>query len=257
MRPDLLHGACACGAVAFEVVGPLRPVIACHCMQCRKTSGHFWAATSVPHERYRLTRQEGLVWYRSSASAQRGHCGRCGAALFWQPEGEARISFSPAALEGATGLKVAEHIFTADGGDYYPESTGSARAVEDRLHGACLCGGCAFTLPAPAGPVTACHCTQCRKISGHFAASFDADEAALHWDRRDTLAEYATPGGATRGFCARCGSSLWFRAADGAFSVEAGAIDGATGGHLTAHIFVAEKGDYYALTDRLPQHAAR
>ena len=82
-------------------------------------------------------------------------------------------------------------------------------------------------------------------------------EAALRWDRRDTLAEYATPGGATRGFCAQCGSSLWFRAADGAFSVEAGAIDGATGGHLTAHIFVADKGDYYALTDGLPQHAAR
>lgn len=252
MPDEAMRGSCLCGAVAFEVDPPLRDVVACHCTQCRKQSGHYWAATSAPLERFRLMRADGLVWYRASPSARRGHCGHCGATLFWQPEGEARISFSPGALDGPTGLRIDRHIFTGDGGDYYPESTATHPPPGDRLHGACLCGGCAFSLPAPAGEVTACHCTQCRKLSGHFSASFDAEETALVWERRDTLAEYATAGGGRRGFCRDCGASLWFRAADGAFSVEAGVIDGATGGTLVRHIFTADKGDYYPLEDGLP-----
>ncbi|MBD3765903.1 MAG: GFA family protein [Rhodobacterales bacterium] len=117
----------------------------------------------------------------------------------------------------------------------------------------CLCGGVAFDLPGPAGAITACHCTQCRRLSGHYSASFDADAAQVRWICRDTLADHATPGGGRRGFCARCGSSLWFRAADGALSVEAGAVLGPTGGRLAAHIFTADRGDYYAIDDGLPQ----
>ncbi|MDR0809322.1 MAG: GFA family protein [Gemmobacter sp.] len=256
MPDEMMRGSCLCGAVAFEVTQPLRDVVACHCAQCRKQSGHYWAATSAPHAQFRLTREEGLVWYRASPAARRGHCGRCGAMLFWQREGEARISFSPGALEGITGLHIARHILAEEGGDYYPESTAEHPPPGDRLRGSCLCGGCAFNLPAPAGGIIACHCTQCRRLSGHFSASFDLDEAELVWERRDTLAEYGTPACGMRGFCSACGASLWFRATGGAFSVEAGAIDGATGGKLVRHIFTANKGDYYDLEDGLPQFLA-
>jgi len=253
-----LHaGSCLCGAVAFEAEGPLHAVVACHCTQCRRTSGHVWAATPVPLERFRLVRDEGLAWFRSSPAARRGFCRRCGASLLWDPAGEPRIWIAAGALDGPTGLALAEHWHREDAGDYYapegpPPRPGPAPA---RLEGTCLCGACRFTLPGPAGPVTACHCTQCRKLSGHYAASFDADEAHLAWQARDGLAEHAAPGGGRRGFCARCGSSLWFRAADGAFSVEAGAIAGPTGGRLVRHIFTAAKGDYYRLDDGLPRSA--
>jgi hypothetical protein len=123
------------------------------------------------------------------------------------------------------------------------------------LTASCLCGAARFTLPRPAGPVVACHCSQCRRLSGHFSASFDADEAAVSWLSRDTLREYRTPGGGVRGFCGTCGASLWFRDAAGGFSVEAGAVDGATGLDQSEHIFTADKGDYYRLADGLPQHA--
>ncbi len=250
-----MQGSCLCGQVVFAVDGPLRPVIACHCTQCRKVSGHYWAASSVPMARFRLIRDDGLRWFRSSAAAQRGFCGGCGASLFWKPEGEDRISFAPAALDGATGLTMAEHILTEFVGDYYaPEGPPPPQATDvERLSVSCLCGGVAFSLPGPAGEVHACHCTQCRKLSGHYAASFDVDEAGVAYAASATLSAYETPGGGQRGFCSSCGSSLWFRAADGAFSVEAGAVDGATGGRLAAHIFVADKGDYYAITDGLPQ----
>ena len=43
------RGRCLCGAVNYRVDGPLRPVVACHCGQCQRTSGHFVAATSGRH----------------------------------------------------------------------------------------------------------------------------------------------------------------------------------------------------------------
>src|SRR5690606_6492885 len=41
-------GACLCGAVRFRTTGPLRGVIYCHCSQCRRQTGHHYAATNVP-----------------------------------------------------------------------------------------------------------------------------------------------------------------------------------------------------------------
>lgn len=248
-----MRGACSCGGVVFEIKPPLRDVIACHCSQCRKWSGHYWAATSVPHDRFRLVAAKGLRWFRSSPTAKRGFCGTCGSKLFWQPEGEERISLSPGVLEGPTGLAIATHIYPEHAGDYYAaEGPPPEPSLTGNLHGSCLCGANRFTLPGPMGEVTACHCHQCRTSSGHFAASFDAEESALDWQAQE-VTEHRAPGGSQRGFCSTCGSSLYFRAADGAFSVEAGVVDNPTGGRLASHIFVADKGDYYGLDDGLPQ----
>jgi hypothetical protein len=46
LRPH--HGGCLCGAVRYTVDAPLRDVIACHCSQCRRTSGHYAAMSSAP-----------------------------------------------------------------------------------------------------------------------------------------------------------------------------------------------------------------
>jgi hypothetical protein len=121
------------------------------------------------------------------------------------------------------------------------------------IRGSCLCGANAFVYKGNPGPITACHCTQCRRQSGHFSASFDVDEIRLTWERQGKATTYVTPGGGTRGFCPVCGSKLWFRAAQGQLSIEAGLIDGASGARLAEHIFVADKGDYYGITDGLPQ----
>lgn len=249
-----MRGSCLCGQVQFEAEEPLRPVLACHCAQCRKISGHYWAATSVPHDRFHLIRDDGLTWFASSVTARRGFCKDCGASLFWEPAGEGRISIAPGCLDGPTGLHIQAHWFVEAAGDYYaPEGAAKgSKAHPDRLSGSCLCGANRFSLLGPMGEVTACHCGQCRKLSGHYAASFDAEEADLVWQARQ-VAEYVTPGGAQRGFCTTCGGSLYFRAKDGRFSVEAGEIDNPTGGRLSSHIFVADKGDYYQIDDGLPQ----
>ena len=72
----------------------------------------------------------------------------------------------------------------------------------------------------------------------------------------DSLAWYAASGFAKRGFCKTCGSALFWKR-DGAdrVSILAGAFDLPSGLAAERHIFVAGKGDFYAIADGLPQHA--
>lgn len=117
-------GSCECGAVAFELSGDLRPPMACHCTQCRKTSGHYWTATQVPNDNLTITKDDGLKWYRSSDHARRGFCTECGSSLFWEMDGEKSTSIGMGTLDGSTGLQTVRHIFVADKGDYYDITDG-------------------------------------------------------------------------------------------------------------------------------------
>lgn len=229
------EGGCLCGAVRFVLEAPLRAVLICHCRQCRKGSGHAWSATSVPLAQFHLTEAGALIWYHASDAARRGHCGQCGSFLFWEPKGEGRISVSPAALDADPGLPVAAHWYQEDAGDY--ETASGPDLAPDPIRGGCLCGGCAFTIAGPVGAVTECHCQQCRKQSGYLSASCDV--AQIDWRRQETLAEWLGPQGSARGFCRVCGGKLYFRAADGALSVEMGALEGPTGGWIAARIHTA------------------
>lgn len=56
-------GGCLCGGVRYRVRGALRHVTACHCNQCRRTSGHHAAMTSASTEDLSLIRSETLAWY--------------------------------------------------------------------------------------------------------------------------------------------------------------------------------------------------
>ena len=109
-------GSCLCGAITYEVHGPLRPVIACHCKQCRKTSGFHVAATSARREDLQISGVP--VWFKSSESAKRVFCGICGSNLFWNGGGE-NLSIFAGTLDGDTGLKIAGHIYCRDKGDFY------------------------------------------------------------------------------------------------------------------------------------------
>jgi len=123
-----MRGSCLCGAISYEVAGPLRPVIACHCTQCRKASGHHVAATSAMREHVAITGE--VTWYVSSDMARRGFCGICGSNLFWDGPGE-NLSIFAGTLDGPTGLETVGHIYCADKGDYY-EIPADARQADGR-----------------------------------------------------------------------------------------------------------------------------
>ena len=112
----MLTGQCNCGAVTFTVAKTLR-TSACHCTQCRKQSGHYWAAVQIDDDQLRI--QGEVKWYQSSPSAKRGFCPTCGSFLFWKSEADADTGVALGAMDAPTGLKLERHIFTADQGDYY------------------------------------------------------------------------------------------------------------------------------------------
>jgi hypothetical protein len=62
--------------------------------------------------------------------------------------------------------------------------------------------------------------------------------------------------GARRGFCGRCGSSLFWDAPDrSTISISAGTLDGASGLRTIGHIYVSQAGDYYEVpADGTPHH---
>ena len=115
-------GRCMCGAVRFEVDGPLRDVSVCHCVECRRWHGHAAAFTSAPWDALRLSGEEKLRWVvspDSDAGARRAFCGECGASLFWDPPGSDTVSIAAGSLDPPTGLRTVKDIYTDSKSDYY------------------------------------------------------------------------------------------------------------------------------------------
>jgi hypothetical protein len=113
-------GGCLCGSVRFEVRGPMRDVLICHCQFCQRMHTHVGAYAACAVSDLKILSVRTLRWYRSSPGARRAFCRKCGSALFWEPASLTHISISAGSLNRPTGLKVKEHIFLAQKGDYYP-----------------------------------------------------------------------------------------------------------------------------------------
>lgn len=112
-------GSCLCGSVSIEVFALNRQVLACHCQQCRKQSGHMVAAFKVLDKDLRVTGDQHIRWYAASDIARRGFCQHCGSLLFWKRNGSDTTSIMAGCMESPTGLTLVGHIFTDDKGDYY------------------------------------------------------------------------------------------------------------------------------------------
>ncbi len=108
-----------CGQIRYEVQGALRDVICCHCEQCRRSSGHFVAATACRKPNFRLLRQDTLKWYSVKPGLRRGFCAACGSSLFFESLESERMSIAAGSLDQPQGLKIAAHIYAAEAGDYY------------------------------------------------------------------------------------------------------------------------------------------
>jgi hypothetical protein len=120
--------SCLCRGVVFEVTGDLNEVVACHCSQCRKTSGHFGASIQVPASQLELLRHDTLAWYESTDQASKGFCTDCGSSLFWNLAGRDGWSVSAGAFDTAIPVQLSHHCFTSEKGDYYSLKDGLPQA---------------------------------------------------------------------------------------------------------------------------------
>ncbi|MFD1697632.1 GFA family protein [Roseibium aestuarii] len=120
------------------------------------------------------------------------------------------------------------------------------------LKGRCDCGKVSFEVPSVEPNVTLCHCSQCRRMSGHIWASTRAPWDAVTFTCDGGLAWYESSSWAQRGFCRHCGSSLFYRRHEvDHVAIAAGCLEAPTGMSATRHIFLKDKGDYYDVTDNL------
>jgi hypothetical protein len=104
--------------------GDLSPPTACHCSQCRKQSGHFFASTDVARAAMTVHGAENITWFRSSAKVRRGFCSVCGSWLFWDPVEKDYVSVAMGAFDKPTHTRLKMHIYVADRGDYYDIADG-------------------------------------------------------------------------------------------------------------------------------------
>ncbi len=120
------------------------------------------------------------------------------------------------------------------------------------ITGRCLCGAISYETEAQPQGASVCHCKQCRQQSGHLWASAYVPKSELTISGPVTW--FAASETAQRGFCATCGSFLfWHATAEDTVSFSLGSVDEPTGIQLEKHIFTASKGDYYDITDTLEQ----
>ncbi len=126
------HGSCLCGAVTFEVRGELNPPDACHCVNCRKSSGHFFASTDVYRSDLKVSGARHIKWFRSSEKVQRGFCDICGSSLFWAPIYMDWVAVAIGAFDFPPGTKLGKHLFESESGDYYDDQPQIDSALQDK-----------------------------------------------------------------------------------------------------------------------------
>jgi hypothetical protein len=117
------------------------------------------------------------------------------------------------------------------------------------MPGGCLCGAVRFTAAPVAHDVGACHCGMCRKWT---AGPFLALECGgtVQVDDPSSLSFYRSSEWAERGFCAKCGTSLFYRMVGKDFyAVSAEAFDDTSGFGFTSQIFIDEKPSYYTFAN--------
>ena len=128
-------------------------------------------------------------------------------------------------------------------------------ADESMRSGGCLCGAVRFAIPVPEARFSVCHCSMCRRWSaGPFMSvhcpgnvTFTEDEG-LSWYRGSPWAE--------RGFCSKCGTSLFWRLAEKPqqeLIVSVEAFDDAADMTLDRHIYSDAIPPRYDFADSRPR----
>ena len=122
------------------------------------------------------------------------------------------------------------------------------------LKASCLCGGIKLRTQGYHRNVQNCHCIQCMKTHGHHAAYTNVEERNVKFLQKRTLKWFKSSKRAKRGFCDKCGASLFFKVIGAKdISIAAGMFNRPVKLKTTMNIFVKGKSDYYKLDSRMPK----
>ena len=122
------------------------------------------------------------------------------------------------------------------------------------LKAGCLCGGIKLTTQGYHRNVQNCHCIQCMKTHGHHAAYTNVEERDVKFLKKRTLKWFKSSKRAKRGFCNKCGASLFFKIiGTKTISIAAGMFNKPVKLKTEMNIFIKGKSDYYKLDRRMPK----
>jgi len=122
------------------------------------------------------------------------------------------------------------------------------------LKASCLCGGIQLKIQECHRNVQNCHCIQCMKTHGHHAAYTNVEERNVKFLKKRTLKWFKSSKRAKRGFCNKCGASLFFKIiGTKTISIAAGMFNRPVKLKTTMNIFVKGKSDYYKLDSSMPK----
>lgn len=119
------------------------------------------------------------------------------------------------------------------------------KSAPQTMTGGCLCGAVRYRTPEIKTDVAVCHCGMCRRWAGgplagvHFKGeiSFRGEKFIGTWRASDW---------GERGFCKRCGTTLFWRLQDRSETVlAAGTFDRQDKFVMTNQIFIDQKPDFY------------
>ena len=118
----------------------------------------------------------------------------------------------------------------------------------------CLCGGVKIKIKNKLRHIINCHCSQCMKTHGNYAAYTSCQEYNVTFISKKTLKWYKSSKIAKRGFCSKCGASMFYkRLKSKNISIAAGMFNNPTKLKTYLNIFTKDKMDFYKLDKSLPR----
>ena len=117
----MLTGSCLCGSVAYEVDAAIGPIAHCHCVNCRKAHGSaFSSVSSVPREKFRWTKGEGLLAsYESSPGKFRRFCSKCGSQIVAERTGQPTVILRLGCLDTPITDRPKAHIWRSEAASWF------------------------------------------------------------------------------------------------------------------------------------------
>jgi len=118
----------------------------------------------------------------------------------------------------------------------------------------CLCGGVKIKIKGKLRHVINCHCSQCLKTHGNYAAYTACPENRIDFINKKTLKWYPSSKIAKRGFCSICGASIFYKLLKSKnISIAAGMLSNPTKLKTHSNIYTKGKLDYYKLDSKIPK----
>ncbi len=126
----------------------------------------------------------------------------------------------------------------------------------DSAQGSCLCGAIRFTFDFPSKWCAHCYCSMCRKAHGAGLVTWiGVPEGQFRLKSgKAQLLHYGSSPGATRSYCAACGSSLFFQSEKwpGEIHIAMGCLDTPADREPEGNVFTDNKAHWVPQLDVNP-----